>query len=283
MSTLPTATDNRPEHWFEHFPSPEAHGNKYDRGYAVVLGGPIHSTGASRLAARAALRVGAGLVSVACDPSALIVYATALEAVMTKPVRDVAEFAGLIGDRRVTAVLLGPAAGISERTRASVLATLIAHKPCVLDADALTVFKDDPHTLFAAIEGPCVLTPHDGEFERVFGKVNTRETELRARAAGDAAAASGAVVLLKGPETLIAHPDGRLVINRHAPPWLATAGSGDVLGGLITGLMAQGMKPFEAACAGVWLHSEAARRFGPGLIAEDLSEQIPGVLSDMTK
>ncbi|MFT3997830.1 MAG: NAD(P)H-hydrate dehydratase [Asticcacaulis sp.] len=275
MNTLPTPLDNRPEHWSDHFPSPDSDGNKYDRGHAIVLGGPLHSTGAARLAARAALRAGSGLVSVACDPSALIVYATAFEAVMTKPVRDVAEFAGLIGDPRVTSILLGPAAGINERTRSFVLAALATLKPCVLDADALTVFRDDPHTLFAAIKGPCVLTPHEGEFTRVFGRI-----EERARAAADAAAASGAIILLKGPETLIAHPDGRMVINRHAPSWLATAGSGDALAGLITGLMAQNMRAFEAACAGVWLHSEAARRFGPGLIAEDISEQIPAILRD---
>ncbi|UDF04857.1 NAD(P)H-hydrate dehydratase [Asticcacaulis sp. AND118] len=276
MSTLPTPADNRPENWSAHFPSPDVTGNKYDRGHAVVLGGPVQSTGAARLAARSALRAGAGLVSVACDPSALIVYATTLEAIMTKPVRDAAEFAGLIGDPRVTAVVLGPAAGINERTRDLVLATLKAQKPCVLDADALTVFKDDPKTLFSAITGPCVLTPHEGEFARVFGW-----PDERFRAAADAAAASGAVVLLKGAETVIAHPDGRLVINRHAPPWLATAGSGDVLCGMIAGLMAQKMKAFDAACAGVWLHSEAARRFGPGLIAEDLSEQIPAILRDI--
>jgi len=275
MTTLPQPLDNRPEHWSGHFPSPETSGNKYDRGHAVILGGPIHSTGAARLAARAALRAGAGLVSVACDPSALIVYACAFEAIMTKPVRDVAEYSGLINDPRVSATLLGPAAGINERTRDMVQAALASRKPCVLDADALTVFKDDPATLFAAIDGPCILTPHEGEFTRVFGRI-----EERARAASDAASASGAVILLKGPETLIAHPDGRLVINRHAPAWLATAGSGDVLAGLIAGLLAQKMKAFEAACAGVWLHSEAARRFGPGLIAEDLETQIPAILRD---
>lgn len=277
MTTLPTATDNSPDRWAEHFPSPDLAGNKYSRGYAVIMGGPIHATGAARLAARAALRMGAGLVSVACDPSSLMVYAQAFEAIMTKPVRDVSEFAGLIGDPRVTAVLMGPAAGINERTRAFVLAALSIQKPCVIDADALTVFKDDPKTLFSALIGPCVLTPHEGEFERVFGRLDDR-----VQAACDAAALSGAVVLLKGPETLIAAPDGRLAVNRHAPSWLATAGSGDVLGGLITGLMAQGMKPFEAACAGVWFHTEAARRFGPGLIAEDLSEQIPAILKSRT-
>lgn len=275
MTALPVAGDNSPDFWAEHFPSPDLKGNKYDRGYSIILGGPLASTGAARLSARAALRIGSGLVSIACDPSALIIYATALEAVMTKPIRDVAEFSGLIADRRVTAVLLGPAAGISERTRDFVLTTLKTQKPAVLDADALTVFKDDPKTLFEAINSPVVLTPHDGEFERLFGQIKDRK-----RAVCQAAAASGAVVLLKGPETLIAHPDGRLVANRHAPSWLATAGSGDVLAGLITGLMAQGMKAFDATCAAVWFHSEAARRFGPGLIAEDLSEQIPAILKD---
>jgi len=273
MTALPVAGDNSPDCWAEHLPSPDLKGNKYNRGYSIILGGPVAATGAARLSARAALRIGSGLVSIACDPSALMVYATALEAVMTKPVRDVAEFTGLIADRRVTAVLLGPAAGINERTRDFVLTTLRAQKATILDADALSVFRDDPKTLFDAISSPVILTPHEGEFERLFGRIDDRK-----RAACDAAALSGAIVLLKGPETLIAHPDGRLVANRHAPPWLATAGSGDVLAGLITGLMAQGMCAFDAACAGVWFHSEAARRFGPGLIAEDLSEQIPAIL-----
>lgn len=275
MSALPVAGENTPEVWAEHFPTPDLKGNKYDRGYSIVLGGPVSATGAARLSARAALRIGSGLVSIACDPSSLMVYASALQAVMTKPVRDVAEFTGLIGDPRVTAVLLGPAAGLNERTRDFTLSALRAQKPCVLDADALSVFRDDPRTLFAAIGPNVVLTPHDGEFGRLFGHIGDR-----AHAASAAAALSGAVVLLKGPETLIAHPDGRLVVNRNAPAWLATAGTGDVLAGLITGLLAQGMKAFDAACAGVWFHSEAARRFGPGLIAEDLSEQIPAILRE---
>ncbi len=266
-------TDNSPDLWLSRLPRPQASGSKYDRGHAVVLGGPVAHTGAARLAARAALRIGAGLVSVACDPSSLIVYATALEAVMTKPVRDETAFADLISDARVTSVLLGPAAGVNDRTKALVLAALTAKKPCVLDADAITVFKGAPDTLFTTIQSPVVLTPHAGEFKRLFGDLTDREQD-----AGRAAKTSGAVVLLKGSDTIIAAPDGRIVINRAAPPTLATAGSGDVLSGLITGLMAQGMEAFDAACAGACIHADCARRFGPGLIAEDLSEQVPVVL-----
>ena len=266
--------NNSPDLWA--LPRLKADGSKYDRGHAVVVGGPVAATGAARLAARAALRAGAGLVSIACDPASLIVYATALQAVMTKVVRDVAAFSELIADGRVTAVLIGPAAGVNDRTRELVMAALYAQKPCVLDADALTVFKDAPGDLFHAIRSPVFLTPHEGEFARLFGKVGDREGD-----AVKAASASGAVVLLKGSDTVIAAPDGRIVVNRAAPPWLATAGSGDVLAGIATGLIAQGMEVFEAACAAAWLHAEAAKRFGPGLIAEDLSEQLPSVLGGL--
>ena len=268
--------DNSPDLWLNTLPVLKADGSKYDRGHCVVLGGPVASTGAARLAARAALRIGAGLVSVACDPSSLIVYATTLEAVMTKPVKDAAASATLMEDNRVTAVVMGPAAGINERTKAFVLAALKAQKPCVLDADALTVFKDDPDALFNAIQSPVLLTPHAGEFARLFGKVTDREQDaLRA------AKTSGAVVLLKGMDTVIAAPDGRVVINRAAPPTLATAGSGDVLAGLAGGLIAQGIDVFDAACAAAWIHAEAARLFGVGLISEDLSEIVPQVLRQL--
>ena len=266
--------DNSPDLWA--LPRPKPDGSKYDRGHAVVVGGPVASTGAARLAARAALRSGAGLVSIACDPSSLIVYATALEAVMTKVIRDTQAFSDLVEDKRVTAVLIGPAAGINDRTRDLVLAALYNKKPIVLDADALTVFKDAPGDLFTAVHAPALLTPHEGEFARLFGPVTDREAD-----AVKAAKASGAVVLLKGMDTIIAAPDGRVVINRAAPAWLATAGSGDVLGGIATSLIAQGMDVFDAACAAAWLHAEAARRFGPGLIAEDLSEQLPRILADL--
>ncbi|WP_157138863.1 NAD(P)H-hydrate dehydratase [Asticcacaulis biprosthecium] len=273
-----TVHDNSPDLWRSTFPHPSAEGSKYDRGHAVVLGGPMAATGAARLAARAALRIGAGLVSIACDPASLIVYTTALQAVMTKVVRDEAAFTDLIADPRVTATLMGPAAGVNDRTRNLVLAALAARKACVLDADAITVFKDKPDELFGAIRSPVVLTPHTGEFARLFGEVSDREASaLRA------ARTSGAVVLLKGRDTVIATPDGRVVVNRDAPPWLATAGSGDVLAGFATGLMAQGMAVFEAACAAAWIHAECARAFGPGLIAEDLEAEVPSLLRTLLR
>lgn len=267
-------TDNSPDLWRDALPRLKPDGSKYDRGHAVVLGGPVQSTGAARLAARAALRIGAGLVSVACSPASLTVYATALEAVMTKPIKDAEAFCGLIADPRINAVLIGPAAGINDHTRACVLKALTAKKTCVFDADALTVFKDDPQALFSAIASPVVLTPHEGEFARIFWTVADRESD-----AVRAAEKSGAIVLLKGRDTVIAAPDGRVIVNRNAPPQLATAGSGDVLAGLITGLMTQGVDAFHAAAAGAWMHADAARRFGPGLIAEDIEKQIPAVLA----
>lgn len=276
MTQTSTTLTNSPDLWRAHLPRPQVSGSKYDRGHAVVVGGPVAQTGAARLAARAALRIGAGLVSVACDPSALMVYAMTLEAVMTRPVRHAEAFRDLIEDGRVKAALIGPGAGVNDRTRDLVVKALEAEKPCILDADALTVFKDDPRALFGAIRSPVLLTPHAGEFARLFDATGDREGD-----ALEAAKTSGAVVLLKGSDTVIAAPDGRLVVNRAAPATLATAGSGDTLAGLATGLIAQGMEVFDAACAACWIHAEAARRFGPGLIAEDLSEQIPGILKDL--
>ncbi len=263
--------DNSPNLWS--LPVPARDGSKYDRGHCVVVGGPVAQTGAARLSARAALRIGAGLLSVACDPASVIVYATALEAVMTKVARDADAFAALLEDSRITSVVIGPGAGVTERTRDFVLAALRAGKPCVLDADALTVFRDAPGDLFSAIRSPVLLTPHAGEFARLFEASSSRE-DMALRAAQT----SGAVVLLKGADTVIAAPNGRMVINRDAPATLATAGSGDVLAGFAGGLAAQGMDVFDAACAASWLHAEAARAFGPGLIAEDLSEALPAVL-----
>ncbi|MDC7675504.1 NAD(P)H-hydrate dehydratase [Asticcacaulis machinosus] len=264
--------DNSPALWSGQLNWPQPDGNKYDRGHAVVLGGPVAATGAARLSARTALRGGAGLVSIACDPSALMVYAVACEAVMTKPLRDADAFAALIADPRVTGVLMGPAAGVNDRTRALVLAALEAGKACVLDADALSVFEGGPDALFGAITAPTILTPHEGEFARLFGAITDREAD-----AVVAAQKSGAVMVLKGRDTVIAAPDGRVVINKNASEWLATAGSGDVLAGLCVSLLAQGMPAFEAACAATWMHAEAAYLFGPGLIAEDLPDQLPRV------
>lgn len=266
--------DNSPTLWCDALPRLKSDGSKYNRGHALVVGGPIQSTGAARLAARSALRIGAGLVSVVCDETALPVYAVALEAIMTKVAKDAAAFSHLLEDKRITAILIGPGAGLSSRTCEFAMAAL-ASGPCVLDADALTVFKKVPAALFRATSATTLMTPHEGEFARLFGPVSDRTADAQ-----KAAKTSGAVVLLKGRDTVIAAPDGRTVINRDAPPQLATAGTGDVLAGMATGLMAQGMTTFDAACAAAWLHAEAARRFGIGLIAEDLEIQLPRLLSD---
>ena len=263
---------NGPALWRARFPWPRLDGHKYDRGHAIVVGGAA-ITGAGRLAARAALRMGAGLVTVASEPSALPIYTADRASFLTAPIGDLAAFEKLLADPRKNAVLLGPGNGADLTTQARARATLSARKHCVLDADAITAFADEPDVLFRAIRAPCVLTPHEGEFHRIFSVTGDKLARTRA-----AAKTSGAVVLLKGADTVIAAPDGRAAINANAPPILATAGAGDVLSGIILGLLAQGMDAFDAACAAAWLHGEAANAFGPGLIAEDLPEMIPSAL-----
>jgi NAD(P)H-hydrate epimerase len=276
----PDTTANHPDWWLGGFTWPDAESHKYKRGHALVTGGAT-MTGAARLAARAAARLGAGLVTVAAPAAAFPVYAAALTGVIVHPVTGSGDFRELLADRRRNAALIGPGAGISPETRAKTLAILAAGKRAVFDADALTVFASDPQTLFAAInsaEGaPPVLTPHEGEFARVFGD-GGQHAGSKLERAKRAAAASGAVIVLKGNDTVIAAPDGRAAINESAPADLATAGSGDVLAGIVLSLLAQGTPAFEAAAAAVWLHADAARRHGPGLVAEDLVEALPGVL-----
>jgi NAD(P)H-hydrate epimerase len=231
-------------------------------------------TGAARLAARSAARIGVGLTVVAVAPEAFVVYATALESIIVRSLNAPIDFENLVGDRRVTGFLLGPGAGVDEITRLRALALLGSGKPVVLDADAITVFHENPNELFAAITGPCVITPHEGEFARIFDISGDRITRARV-----AARRSGAVVVLKGAETVIAAPDGQTILNTNAPSTLATAGSGDVLAGIIVGLLAQGMDTFLAAAAAVWIHAAAASRYGIGLIADDLPDLLPAVLA----
>jgi hydroxyethylthiazole kinase-like uncharacterized protein yjeF len=277
----PQARANAPALWRDVFPVPRLDAHKYARGHAVVVSGDLAFTGAARLTARGALRAGAGLVTLASPRSALMVNAIASLAVMTRPVDGPEEFSKLLADKRLNAVAIGPGAGVGEGTRAMVRAALEGERAVVLDADALTSFADDPRALFAMVGkhiGPVVLTPHQGEFARLFkNESQDSDTQSKLDAATGAAKASGAIVLLKGADTVIASPDGRVAINENAPPWLATAGSGDVLAGIITGLLAQGMPGFEAACAGAWLHGEAGNEAGPGLIAEDLPEVFPAI------
>ena len=267
--------ENTPSLW--RYPRPDAEGHKYTRGHCMVVSGGAAHTGAARLAARAALRVGAGLVSVASPPNAVLVNASHLTAVMVKAFDGAAGLGQLLSDKRLNAVALGPGLGVGGETRALVDVALKSGAAVVLDADAITSFKDDPEALFNRLHEKCVMTPHAGEFERLFpGLLDESSSKLDATRA--AATRAGCVVLLKGGDTVIADPSGKAAINANAPPWLATAGAGDVLAGLIAGLMAQEMSAFDAACCGAWLHGEAAARFGPGLIAEDLPEMLPAAL-----
>lgn len=306
----PKAFVNGPDLWGERFPVPRPEGHKYSRGHALVLSGGLAHTGAARLAARGALRAGAGLVTVGTPSEALCTHASALTAIMTRVCDGADGLKSLLADARKNALVMGPALGVGEATRALVRAALTAdaaqggpRRGIVLDADALTSFAGEPWSLARLIRqrgGHVVLTPHDGEFARLFGR-SGRDTDSgwanllgadqalqprldqlssgskleRARAAS---ALTGAVMLLKGPDTVVANPEGLATISEDLPPWLATAGSGDVLAGIVGGLLAQSMPPFEAASAAVWLHGAAARHFGEGLIAEDIPENLPPVL-----
>jgi hydroxyethylthiazole kinase-like uncharacterized protein yjeF len=262
--------------------SAEAH--KYDHGHALVLAGGPGRGGAARLAARAALRVGAGLVTLVCPDGALAENAARLDAIMLRGVAEIDDLVEILADARITSVCLGPGLGTSEMAIAQLEAVLGAERATVVDADALTVFEDAPDVLFAMVHDQCVLTPHMGEFRRVFPDLAPDAAQggaARAKAVRAAAARAGCTVLLKGPRTLVAAPDGRAWVSdatgTAAAPWLATAGSGDVLAGLIAGLLARGLAPGDAAATAAWLHAEAARSFGPGLVAEDLSEELPKV------
>jgi NAD(P)H-hydrate epimerase len=274
---LPDTFENDPVLWVSDLPRLEANGNKYTRGHALIYGG-YPMTGAARMAARAAARTGAGLTTIAVPEKALPIYAAALTSIMVHPLVASMDFDELLADRRFSAFLIGPGAGTGEETRLRALAMLKTGRPTLLDADAITAFQEDPPALDRAIVGPCVLTPHDGEFQRLFDPSGDKLTRVRA-----AARRSGAIIILKGSDTVVAAPDGRTVINTNAPPTLATAGAGDVLSGMVLGLLAQGMEPFLAAAAAVWLHGAAASEFGPGLMAEDLPDLLPGVFRNLYK
>ena len=268
---MPKTFENDPALWLARLPRPEDGGNKYTRGHALISGG-YPMTGAARMAARAAARAGAGLTTIAVTDIAFPIYAAALTSIMVQPIAVPADFDRLLKDHRISAFLIGPGAGVGEETRTRALAMLSAGRATLLDADAITSFQDDPGALDRAIVGACVITPHEGEFKRVFDASGNKLLRTRA-----AARRSGAIIVLKGADTVIAAPDGRAIINANAPPTLATAGSGDVLSGIVLGLLAQGMEPFLAAAAAVWLHGAAAAAFGPHLVAEDLPDLLPSV------
>ena len=278
----PQTFANVPALWRASLPVPRRDGHKYDRGHAVVVSGPSWSTGAARLAARGALRAGAGLVSIASPSEALAVNAAANLAVMVRAVDGATELATLLSDRRLNTLAIGPGIGVNETTCELVLAALAGDRAVVLDADAMTSFAKSPGRLAEALNArtgkATILTPHEGEFLRYFGALDERtKAGSKLDRARLAATITGATLVLKGADTIVAAADGRASIAGNAPAYLATAGAGDVLTGIAAGLLAQGMAAFEAASAAVWLHGEAARAFGPGLISEDLPEMLPGV------
>jgi ADP-dependent NAD(P)H-hydrate dehydratase / NAD(P)H-hydrate epimerase len=280
----PRTFANDPEFWLRYFPKLRIDGHKYDRGHAVIVSGPMESTGAGRLSARTALRAGAGLVTVATSKSAFYINAAQLTAVMVAAYEGPSGLSAVLSDPRITAVLIGPGAGRDPEVMGLVGSVLASDAVAVLDAEGITAFQATPVELFRLIKSrpaPTILTPHEGEFRKVFPELANEPSKLeRARRAAEM---SGAVVILKGADTVVAAPDGLSSISENAPAWLATAGSGDVLAGLITGLCSQGMAAFDAAAAGVWMHGELAVIFGPGLIADDMADLLPGVLQRLDK
>jgi hydroxyethylthiazole kinase-like uncharacterized protein yjeF len=265
--------------WRAAFPWPTSDAHKHARGHVVVASGGHARTGAARLAAQAALRVGAGLVTVLSPGDAMAENAAQLTAVMLREATDASAYA--VAAQTAQCLAIGPAFGVEASQRGLLAAALNAPSRCplVLDADAITLLAP---LVSGALTASDVMTPHVGEFKRAFGELLAR-SETRIDAALAAAQHAGCVVLLKGPDTVIAAPDGRAAVNTTGTPFLATAGSGDVLTGLISGLIGQGMASFEAACAGAWLHGKAAEAFGPGLTAEDLPAVLPGVLKTLAR
>ena len=269
---------NKPELWQKNSKFLHRHwaDHKYTRGHVAIISGK-KMPGAARLAAQAARRIGAGLVTITCPPDNFAILSVGEPGTLIKSAPTKKTLMKILSDRRQNAILVGPGTGLNKETYKIVLQVLaMQNKTTVLDADALSVFEKDPNTLFSAIKTPCILTPHEGEFRRLFSMRGDRLSNVR-----EAAKLSGAIIILKGPDTIIASPSGKATINSNAPPTLATAGTGDVLAGFVLGLLAQDMDPFDAACAAVWLHGETANKFGNGLIAEDLAKMLPSIITSL--
>jgi NAD(P)H-hydrate epimerase len=250
------------------------------RGHLVVLGGS-RLTGAARLVSEAAMRIGAGLCSIVAPAAACIIYREAAPHVMVEELQRSDDFSAHLSDPKRTAFIIGPGADTDNNAadlRTLTLTALASGRPCVIDAAALSAFGQSPATLLASLNPARILTPHEGEFSRLFPDISLAD---RIAAAHMAAIRANAIIVLKGAETVVAHPDGRDVINTHATPDLATAGAGDVLAGMIGGLLAQGMDPFQSACAAVWMHGDIARDFGAGLVAPDIIAGIPAELKKL--
>ena len=279
-SIRPKFAVNDPQIWGNAFRRPNFLSHKYSRGAVAVFSGHRFETGAARLSAIGALRIGAGLVTIASPSNAADENAAHSTAVMVRRIDTPEHVAAFLGDPRFKAAVIGPGAGVSAETAAKVLTILKSSSSAVLDADALTSFESSATPLFDALRAEDIITPHGGEFGRLFtGLIETPDARLSATIA--ASEKTGAVVVLKGADTVIAAPDGRAAVNVNAPPDLATAGSGDVLAGFIAGLKAQGMSAFEAACCGVWVHGACGQAAGPGLISEDLPDAVPSVLRSL--
>ncbi|TRC71109.1 NAD(P)H-hydrate dehydratase [Mesorhizobium sp. WSM4307] len=290
----PRIFENGPAHWLRDFPVPAVDAHKYKRGHVGVFSGGPSATGAARLSALAAARSGAGAVTVLSPGNAMQVNAGHLTSIMLRKTDDVADIREFVGERRPSAFVLGPGFGVGDKTRTFGLALLASGQAqaaatqvdgLVFDADAITAFRDAPDVLFEAARRPhapaLVMTPHDGEFARLFPDIASDNASSKLDKARAAAARANAVIVYKGADTVIAAPDGRAAVNSNGAAWLATAGSGDVLSGISAGLLAQAMPAFEAACAAVWIHAEAGSRFGAGLIAEDLPLALVPVLREL--
>lgn len=271
--------ENSSSLWLNHFPWPKQETHKYLRGHCLILGGK-KQTGATKLAAKGALRSGSGVVTLACTQDVMSEYANYLPSLLVEKILDTSNFKDLLLEKKVDSVLLGPAAGVNLQLRERVLLTLGFKKPCVLDADALSVFENKPDLLFDAIASPCILTPHLGEFQKLFPDLKEGTIENVQKAA----LRSNAIVILKGHKTIIASPEtNKVAINNNGLPFLATAGSGDVLAGIIASLLSQKLTAWLASLIGVWVHAECSNEFGPGLISDDIPDLIPKVLQKLYK
>ena len=274
---------NNPDLWISSFPKPNSLDHKYTRGMVLINCGPKSKTGAARLAARSALRVGAGAVKIICNEDVVDILEPQISVELIEVIDNKQDFQNILKDKKVSSILIGPGNGINNETKARALMALAFIDHVVLDADALTVFENNPEELFIDCYPHTILTPHEGEFKKIFGK-EIDEINDRVLKTKEASIKSNTTVVLKGANTIIASPSGDVVINKSSATYLATAGSGDVLAGIITSLVGKNkMNAFDAACAGVWLHSEIGTILGAGLIAEDIIDLIPVTVKKLLK
>ncbi|MDC3130666.1 NAD(P)H-hydrate dehydratase [bacterium] len=274
---------NNPDLWISSFPKPSRLDHKYTRGMVLINCGPKSKTGAARLAARSALRVGAGAVKIICSDDVVDILEPQISVELIEVIDNKQDFQNILKDKKVSSILIGPGNGINDETKARALMALAFIDHVVLDADALTVFENNSEELFIDCYPHTILTPHEGEFKKIFGK-EIDEINDRVLKTKEASIKSNTTVVLKGANTIIASPSGDVVINKSSATYLATAGSGDVLAGIITSLVGKNkMNAFDAACAGVWLHSEIGTILGAGMIAEDIIDLIPVTVKKLLK